>query len=91
MINVDTKKHCHECAFKKYVPGSSHHIECMRDFTGIKIPELSEHGIRNGWCMWPLNFDPIWVGPCEGFDTKLGNKTRSETNPLLALMALLRR
>jgi hypothetical protein len=24
-------------------------------------------GIRNGWFMWPANFDPVWLDNCDGF------------------------
>jgi hypothetical protein len=30
----------------------------------------SEHGIKNGWFVWPLNFDPIWLESCNGYTTK---------------------
>jgi hypothetical protein len=22
---------------------------------------FNQHGVENGWCAWPLNFDPVWV------------------------------
>lgn len=25
------------------------------------------HGIRNGWFVWPVNFDPVWLERCDGF------------------------
>lgn len=25
------------------------------------------HGIRNGWFVWPVNFDPRWLENCDGF------------------------
>src|SRR5688572_21156552 len=25
------------------------------------------HGIRNGWFVWPMNFDPTWLEQCTGF------------------------
>jgi hypothetical protein len=25
------------------------------------ILEFNEHGVRSGWCNFPINFDPIWV------------------------------
>jgi len=28
------------------------------------------HGYANGWAMWPLNFDPIWIMNCNGFAPK---------------------
>lgn len=26
-----------------------------------------EHGVRNGWFVWPVNFDPTWLQNCDGF------------------------
>ena len=31
---------------------------------------LNEHGVRSGWCNWPMNYDPIWVQSCNGFTSK---------------------
>lgn len=28
------------------------------------------HGIRMGWFLWPLNFDPAWLEQCNGFTAK---------------------
>lgn len=28
------------------------------------------HGIRNGWFIWPLNFDPVWLETCDGFEER---------------------
>jgi len=28
------------------------------------------HGIVMGWFNWPLNFDPIWLKSCDGFERK---------------------
>lgn len=22
---------------------------------------FDRHGVENGWCAWPVNFDPVWV------------------------------
>lgn len=30
----------------------------------------NRHGFRNGWFMWPLNFDPVWLESCDGFEAK---------------------
>lgn len=30
------------------------------------------HGIRNGWFVWPVNFDPVWLETCNGFEAKAG-------------------
>jgi hypothetical protein len=28
---------------------------------GVKLLEFHPTGIRGGWCVYPINFDPIWV------------------------------
>lgn len=28
------------------------------------------HGIKNGWFIWPANFDPVWLENCDGFKQK---------------------
>ena len=29
-----------------------------------------EIGINQGWFMWPINFDPVWLKKCSGFKSK---------------------
>src|SRR3989442_13501305 len=29
-----------------------------------------EHGVRHGWFVWPVNFDPLWLEHCDGFQAK---------------------
>lgn len=31
------------------------------------------HGVRHGWFMWPVNFDPTWLQSCEGFTKAEGD------------------
>ncbi len=26
------------------------------------------HGIKNGWFLWPFNFDPLWLESCDGWE-----------------------
>jgi hypothetical protein len=26
------------------------------------------HGIKKGWFNWPINFDPVWLENCNGFE-----------------------
>jgi hypothetical protein len=33
----------------------------IEDKDGRDLIEFDGHGIKNGWCAWPINFDPIWV------------------------------
>jgi len=28
------------------------------------------HGVRNGWVIFPVNFDQIWIDSCNGFTQK---------------------
>lgn len=28
----------------------------------------NECGIEKGWFFWPLNFDPVWLETCDGFE-----------------------
>lgn len=28
------------------------------------------HGIKNGWFLHPINFDPTWLLTCDGFEVK---------------------
>ena len=28
------------------------------------------HGISHGWFNWPMNFDPIWLEACDGFEKR---------------------
>ena len=28
------------------------------------------HGVSKGWFNWPMNFDPIWLRNCDGFQSK---------------------
>ena len=42
------------------------------DENGNKQPvvKLNEHGVVNGWCTWPINFDQIWVDDCKYYNDK---------------------
>ena len=42
---------------------------CSSNAMGVS---LNPHGIKNGWCYWPFNFDPIWVNSCNSYDPKNG-------------------
>ena len=32
-----------------------------QDEQGNVLLKFDPHGVKNGWCLWPFNFDPIWV------------------------------
>ena len=37
--------------------------------TGLKV-KGNPKGIRGGWFHHPLNFDPLWLEECDGFESK---------------------
>lgn len=47
---------CYHCDFKRSVPGT-HHIGCAKP-----DPKMvgNAHGVREGWFIYPILFDPIW-------------------------------
>jgi hypothetical protein len=32
--------------------------------------KFNQHGVDNGWAIWPNNFDPNWLEKCEFFERK---------------------
>jgi len=59
---------CKNCVFGKKVENSSHHMSCQRIQT--RIQNVNEHGVKNGWFIFPINFDIIWAESCNGFIPK---------------------
>lgn len=57
---------CGNCRFKRDVPGNSH-IQCVKpdpDMTG------NQHGIKEGWFMYPILFDPTWcTAKCKNYES----------------------
>ena len=47
---------CYQCAHRRNVPGNCH-IACANPSEAMVG---DEHGIRNGWWMYPMLFDPTW-------------------------------
>lgn len=41
------------------------------------IVEIDEHGKKNGWADWPIQFDPVWIKNCIFFKTKENDKEGS--------------
>ncbi len=76
---------CYKCKYRGMVAGSAHSCcEYPGNDTGILSffePKNKENvvklgikghpqGIRSGWFMWPVNFDPTWLMECNGFKEK---------------------
>jgi hypothetical protein len=80
------KPNCYECKHRGNVPGDAHSCcEYPGNDTGLfsffseenlknKIKlNVKGHpqGVRMGWFLWPVNFDPTWLISCNGFENKL--------------------
>lgn len=78
---------CYDCVHRLEVPGSCH-SRCNNHLAKV---EGNKHGIRSGWFMWPLNFDPVWLISCNGFSDKPEDKKpRIELDPLTEILAILK-
>ena len=79
------KPNCYKCKHKGNVPGDAHscckYPDTKTDFFDYFSPSNNEIakklnikgnpiGIKNGWFMWPVNFDPTWLLNCDGFEEK---------------------
>ena len=72
-----SKFDCYKCIHRRSLPGDCH-SECAHPDANLLEPRLPNklgitgdpHGIKMGWFFWPLNFDPIWLRSCNGFQTK---------------------
>jgi len=36
-------------------------MEFTNKETGDLMLKFDPHGVKIGWCTWPVNFDPVWV------------------------------
>lgn len=76
---------CYKCKYRGSVPGDAHSC-CrypgnkteMFDFFNQKNMGNAEklhikadpYGVKSGWFLWPVNFDPVWLRNCDGFAPK---------------------
>ena len=60
------ENNCYQCQHRREVLGNAH-IECVKpDATMTGSP----HGIRSGWFMYPMLFDPVWMtSKCNNFES----------------------
>ena len=82
----ETKKHnCYECKYRERVAGSAHsccnYPGTDTELSGFFNPDNKKiaiklqieghpQGIKSGWFMWPVDFDPTWLLNCKGFEMK---------------------
>lgn len=76
------KPNCYNCKFCKDIIGDAHK-QCVHPKIGGErnifgfAAFLKGHnplnitadpsGIKNGWFIWPINFDPVWLKTCNGY------------------------
>lgn len=81
------KPDCYKCVHRLGVPGDAH-SRCNNHDAKVKG---NVNGIRRGWFMWPMNFDPTWLESCDGFSNdESDRKAIIELDPLTELICLLR-
>jgi hypothetical protein len=81
---MSQKPNCYKCIHRGTVPGDAHScckypgnktgmfdmfIQPANNAEKLNI-KADPHGVRNGWFMWPVNFDPVWLLNCDGFEEK---------------------
>uniref|UniRef100_A0A6M3LL24 Uncharacterized protein n=1 Tax=viral metagenome TaxID=1070528 RepID=A0A6M3LL24_9ZZZZ len=85
-------KNCYKCGYKGENPGSAH-IRCKYNWRNSKLeaPSGNPHGIRNGWYIFPVNFDPTWMQTdCPAFSATVNEKDIVEKyDPFFELAAIL--
>lgn len=82
---------CHKCVYKGENPGTAH-IRCRFDWKNseLKSPRGNPVGIKRGWWIFPLHFDPVWGDQCEAFSTLADDKMIvKKTDPMAEILALL--
>jgi hypothetical protein len=62
----DNNPNCYACKHRGKIPGNEHSSCKNRSANVVGHPV----GIRGGWFYWPLNFDPMWLVSCDGFQAK---------------------
>ena len=82
--NGNTKPNCYECKYRRELVGDCHSscghpaaspvaaLLFMAGHSEMNIKQIhirgNTHGVRSGWFIWPMNFDPVWLEICSGFE-----------------------
>lgn len=85
MSTFTIEKRCYDCVFRRELTYSAHSECCNPQMMDEKEPMkviANPHGIKNGWCFWPFNFDPIWINSCSHHSSKLEDKPSPMKTPI---------
>lgn len=81
------KPNCYNCVHRMSIPGDAH-SRCNNHSAKVTG---NPHGIKSGWFMWPLNFDPVWLQSCDSFsDNPEDKKEITKVDPLLEILSILK-
>lgn len=81
-----SKSNCYECIHRGALPGSCH-SRCRNISAKVK---MNPYGVKSGWGLWPIDFDPIWVESCDGFSQDTADKIEGgEDDELMGLLAAM--
>lgn len=76
------KHNCYNCKYRGEVPGSAHsscnvfedkycgdifRFMFERNWQTDNL-KMNPHGVKNGWAIWPIDFDPVWVEHCNFYE-----------------------
>lgn len=62
------RQECYDCKHRREIPGDCH-SKCMNPSRTV-FENGNAHGKKNGWFLYPLNFDPVWKESlCENFES----------------------
>jgi hypothetical protein len=47
------------------------------------------HGIAKGWFVWPVDFDPVWLNTCDGYERRevsedMNDTTKGDSSPAVS-------
>lgn len=83
---------CHNCAYKANIPGDAH-VECTFDWekSDQRPPEANDHGVKMGWYIFPINFDPNWqMEECKAFSVEKDPEKVRKGTPIDLIMRMIK-
>lgn len=84
-MEMNVEINCYQCKYRRNVPGDAHSccrypgndIDLFGLFSKKNADNAAKlniradpYGVRSGWFYWPMNFDPVWLSNCDGFECK---------------------
>jgi hypothetical protein len=83
----EMRNKCYGCAYRAEIPGNAH----SRCHNKEAVVAGDAHGIKNGWFVWPYNFDPTWLIECDGWAEAGTVRVEMTADPLGDFVSLMGR